>query len=588
MAWENTGGGDHGGDDWTPVDALTISGVHTNISTFTVTNGYTITLTAGTACEINAGTISVVGTINGNAKGGVGSGGYSSSGGGGGGYGGTGATGAGPGGDPGPVRGDATTPTILQGGNGGATNDCATVGIGGGAIILRAHDITISGTLNFNGGNGAYSHDDSTGGGSGGGILIIGWDVTLPGTFNIDGANGGSGGADGGAGGGGRMKIFAQTLDTSGITYSVNPGTVYVAGAVAAAVGTYNTYTTIGQCTASLAFGQTIKIDTLQSVLTSVSLNVRTLTSADDYTLKIWDSTSKNTEHATKTETISATGLIEFTFATPISLTSDTTYYIEVNPDTTGDCIFDVYGAQDPYANGSYYLNVIEVDEMDAYMVVDGYIGVKSPSVYNTADPTVKSNTANEMLIEAVHQVNSDSTGTIQYADDFTTIKYLGDNTDISDVTHDSGDNELDLADGGHIYYRIDTKYPITGIPTLTAQIDITAGTPTIQISSDASTWYDIDTAIVDDVETEYELDNATSLSLKGLTSFYFRIDCGGTGTVTCSIKSFQLDANIVTIDVENPVINTGAANTFRCDQDAASGMNCIVELKYRDRKWAA
>lgn len=586
MTWTNTGGGDHAGDDWTPANALTISGVHTNIGTFTVTTGYTINLTAGSICKINAGTISVVGTINGNAKGGVGSGGSSSNGGGGGGYGGTGATGMGPGGGGGGVRGNNTLPNILMGGNGGVTDDWTTVGIGGGAVILRAHDITISGTLNFNGGNGSAGPDDGTGGGSGGGILIIGLNVTLSGAFNMKGGSGLFGSSDGGAGGGGRMKVFAQTLDTTGITHSEAAGPGYNGGAVAAAAGTYNTYTSMGQCTASLAFGQTIKIDSLNSILTSVTLNVRTSTATDDFTLKVWDSTAKSTEYTTKTENISSIGAVEFTFTTPIRLESDTTYYIEVNPDAAGDCVFDTYGAQDPYANGTYYYNLTAVDEMDAYMVIDGYIGVKSAVVYNTADTTVKSNLTNLMLVGAIHRINSDNTGTVQYADDFSTNKYLADYTALSGVTYDTINNELDIADGGYIYYLLDTKYPVTGIPTLTAQINVTVGTPTIQISSDATTWYDIDTVVVDDVSTIYDLDNAANLSLKGLTTFYLRFDCGGAGTNTCSIKTFTLDVDIVTIDVPNPVINTGAANTFKCEQDSDSGLNCEVELIYRDRKW--
>lgn len=212
----------------------------------------------------------------------------------------------------------------------------------------------------------------------------------------------------------------------------------------------------------------------------------------------------------------------------------------------------------------------------------------KNPDIYNTADTSIKCSAGNDILDGAIHRINADGTGSIDYDDDFSTTNFKHTLAASLNISYDATDDELDIADDGYIYYAIDTKYPITGIPALTAQINITAGTPTIQISTDGSTWYDIDTAIVDDVDTEYELDNATSLSLKGKTSFYFRIDCGGTGAVTCSVKSFELDINIVTIDAENPVINTGGANTIRCDQDAASGMNCEVSLIYRDRKWAA
>ena len=211
-----------------------------------------------------------------------------------------------------------------------------------------------------------------------------------------------------------------------------------------------------------------------------------------------------------------------------------------------------------------------------------------SPAVYNTADTTVQCEVGNEIYPDMVTLINVDGTGTIDYDDDFSTTKYTDAHWYMEGVTHDSGNDELDIADDGYIYYKFDTKHPITGIPTLTSRINIITGIPTIQISSDASTWYDITTAIVDDVDTVYDLDS-TSLSLKSLTTFYWRIDCVKAAAATVSIKSFELDLNIVTIDVEHPVITTsGSASTFRCDQDANSGLNCEISLIYRDRSWPA
>ena len=207
--------------------------------------------------------------------------------------------------------------------------------------------------------------------------------------------------------------------------------------------------------------------------------------------------------------------------------------------------------------------------------------------VYNTADTTVKCAVANEILYTAIHRINTDGTGSIDLNDDFTTDKYLKTTMGFHGITHDEGNDELDIADDGYIYWKCDAKGPVTGIPTLTSQINITTGSPTIQISINASDWYDITTAIVDDVNTVYELDSS-SLHLKGNTLFYWRIDCVKAGAATCSIKSFELDVNIVTIDFENPKITSNGANTFRCDQDSSSGMNCTVALIYRDRSWPA
>ena len=214
-------------------------------------------------------------------------------------------------------------------------------------------------------------------------------------------------------------------------------------------------------------------------------------------------------------------------------------------------------------------------------------VGTKNVQIFNTADSTVKCDVSNEMNPDMIIRINADGTGTVDYDDDFTTTKYL-DAYFLSGITHDAVNDELDIADDGYIIWKIDCKYPIRGIPTLTARINITAGTPTIQISTDAATWYDIDTAIVDDVETSYPLDNATSLSLAGKTVFYFRFDCVKAGAATCSVKYFELDINIHTVYAKNPKITKGGvASTFRCDQDTNSGLTCEVELAYRTRWWA-
>ena len=211
----------------------------------------------------------------------------------------------------------------------------------------------------------------------------------------------------------------------------------------------------------------------------------------------------------------------------------------------------------------------------------------KNPLIYNIADTTVKNNVANEIEPDMVFSINTDGTGTIEYIDDFTTDKYLDAHWEKSGDTHDGVNYELDIADDGYITYKVDTKYPITGIPTLTSFIDITSGTPTIQISSDGSAWYNITTPIVDYANTVYDLDSS-SLSLKGLTVFYWRIDCTDTGTHTCTVKSFDLDVMITTIDVEHPKISSSGVSTFKCDQHANSGLNCTVALYYRDRSWPA
>lgn len=206
--------------------------------------------------------------------------------------------------------------------------------------------------------------------------------------------------------------------------------------------------------------------------------------------------------------------------------------------------------------------------------------------VYNTADTTVKCNVTNLIHPDTVVRINTDGTGTYQYEDDFSDNKFYFDTYNYIAAVFNT--NKADISNSGYIEYLFDFKYPITGIPTFTSHIDITAGTPTIKIAEDNSgvsgTYYDIDTALVDDVSTEYELDNAANLTLKGATKFWLRIDCDA--SATCSVKALQLDTDIVTVDVTIPSVNVGSANTFRCDQSSDSSLACTVELIYRDRKW--
>ena len=274
-AWTNTGGGDHGGANWTP-DGDTIAGVHTGVNIFKVSNGATTHILQGTLLEVHAVNITVLGTINGNARGyagglhraqdlngydgsGTGHGGggegwasdsSAAAGGGGAGFGDTGNAGTSgtytTGGHAGIEYSDNFTYEIYMGSGGGAGGSGYTSGSlggdggnGGAGLLLRADKVDVSGTINVNGEAGdAYGgiYGGGGGGGSGGGILLMGNDVTATGTFNSNGATGGAGywGTNGGSSTGGRIKIFyTTTIDTTGITTSITGGS-------GAASGTYN------------------------------------------------------------------------------------------------------------------------------------------------------------------------------------------------------------------------------------------------------------------------------------------------------------------------------------------------------------
>lgn len=210
----------------------------------------------------------------------------------------------------------------------------------------------------------------------------------------------------------------------------------------------------------------------------------------------------------------------------------------------------------------------------------------KNPQVYNTADTTVKCDVANEIELDMEFAVNTDGTGSLTYSDYFIDTRYRDARWVTSGTTYDSANDELDFGNSEYIIYKIDTKYPITGIPTLTSIVDIDTGTPTLKISSDGTTFYDIDTAIVDNVNTEYQLHSTDNLTLKGLTTFYWKLNFDGSSTG--SLVQFKLDVATSTIDAEHPRITTGgSAVTLGCDQHADSGLNCTVTTSYRDRSWA-
>lgn len=617
VAWTNTGGGNHEGSDWVPSDTTIIGGVHYNIGTFLNTTGYTLHLEDDNELEIYADVITITGDIDGNGHSTSGSGngsagGADSAGAGGGGgaaYGANGGAGGagtyGAGGGAGSQYGTTDTTIISlgsKGGSGGLNSGASGAGgNGGGSIILSGNTVTVTGIISCNGAvGGNTSSGGGGGGGSGGGLLIVGGAVTFSGTYSGTGGNGGAttnaeGDGGGGGGAGGRVKILYRTINISGGTFTVTAGTggnsSHATNGVNGNAGNH-TDTEI-KCNSTYAMGQTFTPDTAitgKFYLSEIRLWVMAVTTSGKvFTMTVYDDSAKGTNYGSTTLTISSTGEKVFEFDPWIELPdAHDQYYLEVTtPD--GDVDFGTEG-NEPLSGEDMYFRVVLVERFSMYVRVFGLIPVDSPIIYNTAYSAVKCEVANEMLVGAIHRINVDGTGTFLYSDDFSTAKYGQDTTVAGTVTYDSGNNEVDIAASSSMYWRCDCKYPITGIPVFTARINITAGTPTIKIAADSGgspdTWYDITTAIVDDVSTEYELDSS-SLSLKGKTVFYVKVDCGA--GVTASVKSIQADANMVTIDAEHPSITTGgAASTIRCDQNADSGVCCTVALYYRGRSWPA
>ena len=151
--------------------------------------------------------------------------GYNGTGGGGAGYGGDGGDGGGNSNSSGSYYGNKSSFGIRLGSGGGGGSGHwggGSGGSGGGAILLEAEQINISGNVSANGGMGSHVHaaqDGGGGGGSGGCILLYGQNVTISGTLSVNGGNGGGdkGTSGGGGGAGGRIKVFhEESLDYTG------------------------------------------------------------------------------------------------------------------------------------------------------------------------------------------------------------------------------------------------------------------------------------------------------------------------------------------------------------------------------------
>jgi hypothetical protein len=242
---------DHGGNAWEPTNgdgwdqdataAIAISGIHCNISNFTIASGKTVYVKAYDGANygsvvIYAGSSTITGSLDASGKGYRGlsglkgegpGGGLPSSGGngGGGGYGGTGATGlnSAAGGAP---YGSSTAPNQM--GSAGGSYSGQIPGFGGGYIRMNITGaLTVNGSVKSNGtGNGNYN-----GGGAGGSIWISANSVAGSGSVN---ANGGAICCGGGGGAGGRIAFdnyVSFTLPTANVTVNPGSGGSPVAGA---------------------------------------------------------------------------------------------------------------------------------------------------------------------------------------------------------------------------------------------------------------------------------------------------------------------------------------------------------------------
>jgi len=246
VGWTNTGGGDHGGEDWIIAFDTKIAGIHTNIRTFKVNTGIIVTVKAydgsshGTF-EVHAVDVDVDGIITTKNSPGSGHGGGGGGGGGGGShymYGQHGSGGNGGAGIAGSEDGKNGGSGLHErgghggaGGNGGGGAGAGIKGAGGtgayGDVETSTHVPATAGGAGSNGGYGTTPNDNNDtsvdesllrgkgGGGGGGGGAGDGEVRSDLGYATSSGAGGGAGGA--GGRGSGWIKLYATTsIDISG------------------------------------------------------------------------------------------------------------------------------------------------------------------------------------------------------------------------------------------------------------------------------------------------------------------------------------------------------------------------------------
>lgn len=285
--------------------------------------------------------------------------------------------------------------------------------------------------------------------------------------------------------------------------------------------------------------------------------------------------------------------LTETIVGSSLSLVTATEYTIYITPPSDSGNSTGVLlktKSTNEYGDGAVTLvedgGTTRAQTHDLYFVAGSYYTNDDVQVYNTADSDTKCLVSNEMLNSAVHRINVDGSGTIDIVDVFTTTDFFRNihthNGVVRGYSVTTGWGML-LETTDYATYKIDTKYPLKVVPVLTALINVYFGTSKIQISLDNSTWYDIDTAVVDEVSTEYPLNSAGNLTLLGKTSFYYRYYTDGEALVNAG----ALAMDIHTIYAKNPEIIKGSSpSTLRVDQNIDSGIACTVALIFKDRWW--
>ena len=195
-----------------------------------------------------------------------------------------------------------------------------------------------------------------------------------------------------------------------------------------------------------------------------------------------------------------------------------------------------------------------------------------SPAIYNTAYTSSKCTPCNRLPQNAVARVNVDGTGIWSYEVGFDSHNVQFDSYKHKNISVSS--SECVFANNSYLYIDVDCKFPIVGIPTITAHYSGTGGSCYIdgyQIPS----WTNGGAA---------ELDTST-YHLAGKTSFQLQFKC--TTSVNFKIQDFKIEIDTNAGSAVFPVIVGGSVtNTMKCDHATGSSDKVSVGLSYYERRW--
>ncbi len=139
---------------------------------------------------------------------------------------------------------------------------------------------------------------------------------------------------------------------------------------------------------------------------------------------------------------------------------------------------------------------------------------------------------ANVVFDTAEYEFYNNYTAKYTYIDAFnTTDKFSRNKNDSTNATFDT--DHVNITSSGELEYRFQLKHPLLQDPILTLTASIT-GSPTIEVSPDGSTYWEVEKTFVSGSLVDYNL-----TKLAGYSDFYFKIVTGVSDSVALNYMKF-------------------------------------------------